>query len=77
MIQLSPPLWLSTPKGEGLAHFLIAEWEHDLYWVVFLQSGEIWTFANPDVRACANLTVGRGKTTIVKEFYNHPPKREP
>ena len=22
-------------------------------------TGEIWTFANPDVRACSNLTIGR------------------
>lgn len=67
MIQLSPPLWLKTPKGDGLAHFVIAEWEHDLYWVVFLQNGEIWTFANPDVRAMDNLTINRVRPKTINE----------
>lgn len=58
-LQLNPPLWLETPKGQGLAHFLIADWEHDLMWVVVLNDGQIWTFANPEVRASSNLTIGR------------------
>jgi len=32
-----------------------------LYWVVFLQNGEIWTFANYEVRACKNVTIGRDR----------------
>ena len=44
--------------------------ESDLYWTVFINAtGEIWTFANRDVRASKNITLGR----------THPqsPKGEP
>ncbi len=61
MIQLNPPLPLMTPKGEGLAHVLIDYGpESDLYWTVFITAtGEIWTYANRDVRASKNITLGR------------------
>lgn len=63
--QLNPPLPLLTPKGAGLAHLVIDYGpEHDLMWTVFLDaSGECWTFANPDVRATKNLTLGRTTVT--------------
>lgn len=61
MLQLNPPLPLNTPKGEGMAHILIDYGpESDLYWTVFITAtGEIWTFANRDVRASKNITLGR------------------
>lgn len=60
MIQLNPPLPLTTPKGKGLAHFVTDySIEHHLYWTVFLDNGEIWTFANTEVRADSNETWGR------------------
>ncbi|WP_199099113.1 hypothetical protein [Dyella sp. ASV21] len=61
MIQLNPPLPLATPKGDGYAHFLIDYGpESDLYWTVFITgTGEIWTFANREVRATKNITLGR------------------
>lgn len=61
MIQLNPPLPMNTPKGEGIAHFLIDYGiEDNLYWVVFIHdTGECWTFANPQIRACKNITLGR------------------
>ena len=61
MLQLNPALPLNTPKGEGFAHFLIDYGpESDLYWTVFItETGEIWTFANKDVRASKNITLGR------------------
>ncbi|MGN2241874.1 hypothetical protein ACFWZU_00035 [Frateuria sp. GZRR33] len=61
MLQLNPPLPLTTPKGEGFAHILIDYGpESDLYWTVFITAtGEIWTFANRDVRASKNITLGR------------------
>jgi hypothetical protein len=61
MLQLNPPLPLNTPKGEGFAHFLIDYGpESDLYWTVFItETGEIWTFANRDVRASKNITLCR------------------
>lgn len=61
IIQLSPPLPLNTPKGEGIAHVLIDNGiEHDLQWVVFINAtGECWTFLNRHIRAVKNITMGR------------------
>lgn len=59
MLQLNPPLWLSTPKGVGLCHVLIDYGaEHDLLWVVAQDdTGEIWTWPNPQVRLIPNLSL--------------------
>lgn len=61
MIQLNPPLPISTPKGPALAHFLIDYGpEHDLIWVVFQdETGECWSWRNPEIRAQKNITIGR------------------
>lgn len=61
MIQLNPPIPLSTPKGNGLAWFLIDYGaEHHIMFVVAIDdTGEIWTFENPVVRAQKNITMGR------------------
>jgi hypothetical protein len=61
IIQLNPPIPLICPKGEGLGHFLIDYgMETHLYWVIFIDStGECWTYANPEIRACKNITLGR------------------
>lgn len=61
IVQLRPTIPLKTPKGKALAHFLIDYGEeHDLYWVCFQEdSGEIWTWSNPQVCACKNITLGR------------------
>lgn len=60
IIQLDPPLWLHTPKGVGLAHFVERHsLEQSLYWTVFLPNTEIWTFENEKVRACFNTTLDR------------------
>lgn len=63
IIQLNPTIPIDTPKGEGLAHFLIDEGvEHDLMWVVFITAtAECWTFQNRDIRAQKNITLGRIK----------------
>lgn len=59
IVQLRPTLWLSTPKGIGLAHFMIDYGEeHDLLWVVFDDAtGEIWTWSNDKVRAIKNISL--------------------
>ena len=59
--QLNPPLPLRTPKGAGLAHMVIDYGpEHHLMWTVFIDAtGECWTFANPEIRAAPNVTMGR------------------
>ncbi|GAA0907786.1 hypothetical protein GCM10009552_16180 [Rothia nasimurium] len=69
MLQLNPPLPMNTPKGEGFAHFLIDYGpESDLYWTVLItESGEIWTFANKEVRASKNITLGRVSPTQPKQ----------
>lgn len=68
MLQLSPPLPMNTPKGEGFAHVLIDYGpESDLYWTVFItETGEIWTFANREVRASKNITLGRVSPSVPK-----------
>ena len=60
-MQLDPPLPLMTPKGAGLAHFLIDYGaELHLMWTVFIDAtGECWTFPNPQIRIQNNVTLGR------------------
>ena len=69
MIQINPPLPVFTPRGRGLAHFLIDYgYEHHLTWVVFLDSnGECWSFKNPEIRIQSNITHGRSH---ISPFYN-------
>jgi hypothetical protein len=61
--RIDPPLPLITPKGKGVAHFLIDYgFEHDLMWVVFIdETGECWTFSNKEIKAQPNITAGRAK----------------
>lgn len=63
ILQLNPPLPMTTSKGQGFAHFLIDySQEHDLIWVVFMKdTGQCWSFPNKDVRLDANFTLGTGK----------------
>lgn len=52
---------MDTPKGCGLAWLVIDMGsEHNLLWTVAIdETGEIWTFPNPQVRALKNITMGR------------------
>lgn len=61
IVQLNPPIELDTPKGKGLAWFLIDYGvEHNLMWTVAIhETGEIWTFSNPSIKATKNITMGR------------------
>ena len=61
MLQLSPVLEVDTPNGRGHAEVLIDYGaEADLLWVVVMRdTGEIWTFRNADIRATANISIGR------------------
>lgn len=61
MLQLNPPIPLSTPKGNGLAWAIIDYGpEFNLMWVVAIdETREIWTFQNFDIRALKNITMGR------------------
>ncbi len=62
--QLNPPLPMETPKGPGLAHFVIDYGpESHLMWVVFMDAGgACWTVPNPEVRLQANWSMGRRET---------------
>lgn len=61
ILQLDPPLPMTTPKGEGIAHFLIDYGaETHLMWVVFMDAdGSCWTVPNPEVRMAPNWSMGR------------------
>ncbi len=63
LVQLNPPLHMETPKGPGLAHFVIDYGpEAHLQWVVFMDAdGACWTVPNPEVRMSFNWTMGRRK----------------
>lgn len=68
IIQLNPPIPMTTPKGESLAHFLIDYGiEEDLMWVCFQNdTGECWTWRNSKIRASKNITIGREKISEIK-----------
>ena len=61
ILQLKPVLEVDTPKGRGHAEFLLDYGpEADLLWVVVIRdTGEIWTLRNADIRATANVSIGR------------------
>jgi hypothetical protein len=61
ILEITQLLWLTTPKGQAIAKFLIDYGpEADLQWVCFVQeTKEIWTFSNFDVRVETNVTLGR------------------
>ena len=70
MLQLNPPLPLTTPKGDGFAHFVIDEGlEHDLFWVVLITAtGEIWTYNNRFVRGQKNITAQRFAPSAISDI---------
>lgn len=61
IIQLNPMVPISTPKGDGLAHFYIwvSEEQNDLWVVCINATGEFWTYPTPKVRGTKNITYGR------------------
>ena len=65
VVRLDPPIWVNTPAGEGDAEFMIDRGpEQHLQWVVWIHAtGECWSFMNPHVRRCTNLTMGRDHIT--------------
>ncbi len=61
LFRIDPPIWLETPKGIGLAHFLCDYGiELSLYWVVAIEAtGQCWRFENELVRFVKNYSAGR------------------
>ncbi len=66
IVQLNPPIWVMTPKGEGLAQLVIDYGiEHELHWTVFISDTlECWTFSNIEIRCLPNITAQRYKPTV-------------
>ena len=75
ILQINPPMPLTTPKGNGLAHFMIDMGaEHNLLWVVFQDdTGECWTWPNREIRAQKNISMGR--TFADQMLSSHPTAR--
>ncbi len=59
--QLNPAIPCITPKGAALAIFIsFPSEEHNLLWTVCQDdTGEVWTWENPDIRLTRNITFGR------------------
>ena len=65
ILRLEPPMPVMTPKGNGYAIiFRDMGIEFDDYWTVVLDSGEVWTFRNSQIRFGENWTLGRKKPTF-------------
>lgn len=58
IIQLNPPIPVTTPKGKALAILLVDYGiEADLQWVCFQdKNGECWQWKNTQIRAQKNIT---------------------
>lgn len=67
ILQLDPAIPLMTPKGSGIAILVIDNGpEHDLVWTVIQdETGEIWCWQNPKVRATKNITYQRTNITPI------------
>lgn len=57
------PIEVITPKGLGRI-WLVTDYGSEaekLFTVVINDTGELWEFTNKDIKATANLTMGRGQ----------------
>jgi hypothetical protein len=61
ILQLDPPIPVTTPRGSAMAVVLLDYGlEHNLLWVCFQdETSECWTWSNRDIRAQKNITIGR------------------
>ena len=61
MLELQKPIWLETPHGEMLCHYIINNGvENELLFVGFItETGQCWTFPSSRVRASRNIMMGR------------------
>lgn len=74
ILQLNPAIPMICPKGNGYAIALIDySQEHHLLWVIAIdETGEIWTYANHEVRMQKNLSLGRDlKKALDKKGQNN------
>jgi len=61
MLQLDPQIPVATPKGNGQAiGWLDYSQEHHMLWIVAQDTtGEVWIWANSEIRLRDNPTAGR------------------
>ena len=59
--QLNPMIPVWCPKGKGYAFGVIDySQEHHIHYVIAIDdSGEIWTYSNPEVRFQKNISLNR------------------
>lgn len=59
MIEIQQELFFDTPKGQGLALFVIDRGSNsDLEWIfVITETGEIWSFKNYEIKMAKNRTL--------------------
>jgi hypothetical protein len=69
IIQLNPPIPIITPKGKAMAiGWIDYGAEHHLLWVCFIdETGECWTYQNPEIRAQNNPSMGRNVRGKINE----------
>lgn len=69
ILQLSPCIPITTPRGPALAHAIIDYGpESELLWICFQDdTGECWTWSNRMIRAQKNITQGR---EYISPFYD-------
>lgn len=65
MLQLDPQVPVATPKGNGQAiGWLDYSQEHHMIWIVAQDAtGEVWLWANSQIRLRDNPTTGRNLGT--------------
>jgi hypothetical protein len=70
ILQLNPSIPVITPRGKAIAHAIIDNGiESDLQWVCFQDdTGECWTWRNPNIRGQSNETAGRKQ---ISTFYDY------
>lgn len=69
MLQLNPPIWVLTPKGEGFAIIIIDYGVHlNSVWVVHLfETGEVLHVDSSEIKVCGNEMYDIDQPTPFKE----------
>lgn len=66
--QLDPPLYLTTPLGPSVAHFIWNTGQDEIFYGCFQEETcECWWWPNHKIRLCTNLSEGRYKQTPITE----------
>jgi hypothetical protein len=68
MTQLNPPIYLTTPLGGSICHFIWHSGPDELFFGCFQEeTGECWWWRNHQIRLCTNISEGRYKQSEIKE----------